>query len=696
MTIPRNLRKYIEAGRLDEVESAWLAQLESGPEDLEFFVDAARALKGAGEEDMARTLLELVYDEWDAAGKLELRLDLLREVGGLLFDATAVHGQILAMLRRIYSGYPSFEGFLEQVGLQRAIEDTPKVWKKTANLRVILQFEVDSIVWMKGKGAGRVTEVNFELESFKVDFERSPGLRVGFGGAAKLMLPLGPEHVLRRKIEAPEALLELKRRDAGELLLVTLRSYDEPRSATQVREALAGVVDEKEWTSFWNAARRNPQVLTEGKGARQLYRATASSADAEEAVLDAFEGAGLEGKLDIFRRNADRNPELRDRLAERLAAIAEAGGRRNLELAFAVAHALRDVPDLLRGAAWTPEAVLATVADPGEVVAGLADRGARERAYELIQAERDDWAGTFAARLDLEDDPRLLDRLAGALEPVDPESLSGFYDRVLAHPRKAPAAFVWMTERGQSDPRILDRKPLRFLQALLATSQPRELDPYRSRLRKALEDGGPVAQLLQRIEPDQAATIEELLKRCNLEEYVRTPLITALHMRFPDLRQADESPLYTTEASLAARAAELKELREAEIPANRRAIEEAREMGDLRENFEYKAARQRHEYLSSRQASLERDLARARPLDLSRADADEVRVASRVTVRQNGGEPTDLLVLGPWESDPERNIISYDSDLARALLGKSQGATVEFSGDTYEITAIAPWHGEEA
>jgi transcription elongation GreA/GreB family factor len=252
-----------------------------------------------------------------------------------------------------------------------------------------------------------------------------------------------------------------------------------------------------------------------------------------------------------------------------------------------------------------------------------------------------------------------------------------------------------MAERAQSDATILDRKPLRLLQALLATSQPRELDPYRSRLRKALEDGGPVAQLIQRIEPDQASTTEDLLKRCNLEEYLRTPLVTALQMRFPELREEAEAPLYATEASLAARRAELKELREVEIPANRRAIEEARELGDLRENFEYKSARQRHEYLAARQANLERDLGRAQPVDLTREDADEVRVACRVTVRANGGEPTDLLILGPWESDPDRGVISYDSDLARALLGKRAGETAEFGGDSYEITAIAAWRGDD-
>lgn len=693
MTIPRTFRKYIEAGRLDEVESGWLAQVEEDPTELAFFVSAARALKGAGEESLARTLLELLYDEWDGAEHLELKLDLLKEVGELLFGPRALHDEILSILRELYAGQPSLEGFIEQVGLHRATDDVRKNWNKVGALRAIMQFEVDSIVWMKGKGAGRVVEVNFELGSFKVDLERSPGLRVGFGGAAKLMKALPEEHILRRKIEAPEGLVEIKERDPGELLLLALRSYDEPRNATQVRESLAGIVSEKEWSSWWATARKHPQVLTEGKGARQLYRAAASSEDAEEAVVAAFDRAKTEGKLEIFRRNAERNEALRSDLAQRLVTIAERSAPSAVQLRFSVAQVLRGTPEYERDAPWAPRSLMAESDAPAKLISKLGERSLREWAYSLAQEIRDDWLDVYVAALESETEPRLLDTLAEAVESHRPDELTAFYDRVLAHPRKRPAAFVWLAERARGDDALLARKPLRFMQELLATSLPRELEPFKSRLRKVLEDGGPLAQLIQQLDADQAGSAEDMLKRSILEEYLRGPLIEALHMRFPDRREAKESPLYATQASIDARRAELKELREVEIPANRRAIEEARELGDLRENFEYKSARQRHEYLAARQAKLQGDLARAQPLDLARDDADEVRVASRVTLRRPDGSDQSLVILGPWESDPEGGVISYDSDFARSLLGKAPGEEAEFGGDVVVVEAIEPWQG---
>ncbi len=696
MTIPRTLRKYIEAGRLEEVESSWLARLEEAPEDVDFFVVAARALKGAGEDDAARTLLELLDDEWHRRGLHELRLTLLRKVGPLLHEADPLHEAILATLALIYGGFPSFEGLVEHGGLHRAVSDIPKTWLKVDHLRELLQFETGSIVWMKGKGAGRVTEVNLELANFKVDFERSPGLRVGFKGAAKLMVALPSDHILRRKIENPQELLALKRKDPDELLLATLRSYEEGRSATQIREALAGIVSEREWTSWWSSARKNPQVLVEGKGARQTYSATASSEAAEAAVGAAFGAADNEGKLEIFRRNAARNAELRDALARRLVEIAERSSGAQIELRFAIAHAVRDLDAFDPTAPWAPEQIVASAPDPAGVLGAIGERALRERAQQLVRDLRGDWPEVFVARLAQEEDPKLLDLLANELRDADDPRLIEFYDRVLSHPRKHAAAFVWMAERAASDDELVARKPMRFLQTLLASTHATELELFKSRFKKLLEDGGPSARLIQYVEPEQAANVEELLKRSPLEDYLRQPLINSLHMRFPELRPEESAPLYALPRSIQARKAELKKLREIEIPANRRAIEEARELGDLRENFEYKSARQRHEYLAARQAALQLDLARAKPIDLARGVGNEVRVAAKVELRRGDGTGQQLVILGPWESDPDSNIISYDSDLARALLGERVGSEVEFGGDRHQIVAIEAWSSDES
>ena len=97
-------------------------------------------------------------------------------------------------------------------------------------------------------------------------------------------------------------------------------------------------------------------------------------------------------------------------------------------------------------------------------------------------------------------------------------------------------------------------------------------------------------------------------------------------------------------------------------------------MGDLRENFEYKSARQRHEYLNARLAALHRDLGRARPIEL--ANHRPLRGAHRHRGRPAcAGRRRKLryTMLGPWESQPEAGVISYESELGKALLGQKVG-----------------------
>jgi transcription elongation GreA/GreB family factor len=592
----------------------------------------------------------------------------------------------------LHAGHTGLPGFIEILGLQRAPEDIPKTWAKVTRLEALLEFDLGTIVWMKDRGAGRVVEINLELESFKIDFERNPGLRVGFKAAPKLLAVLPSEHVLRRKLERPGELMQLKLDDPQALLLAVLQSHDQPPTAGEIRDVLSGIVEAEEWTSWWAAARRTPRVLAEGSGARQRYRAVDSEADADTSILEAFRKASPEHRLELFRRHAARGGELADRLAE---GLSEQARDPELSVALAAAYTLADAGHAPEADDdRSPSARLARAERPADAALALADRTLRERTYELLAQVRDDAAEHLAQALGREGETRSLDVLRALLEARDPEAVRRFEDEVLAQPRKCPAALVWLAERAVTDPELRRRGSLRLLQHALGAVLYDEFRDLRARIRKLVEESDLLPGLLDALDQGQAEKAEQALLRAHLEDWVRAPLIGRLHLRFPALRTAEETPLYALSASIAAHREELRRLKEEEIPTNRRAIEEAREMGDLRENFEYKAARQRHEYLSARLAALDRELSQARPIELDRDDASEVRIAATVRVEEDG-EEQDLTILGPWESDPDRGVISYDSDLGRALLGATAGQQVSFGDRRLSVVSIVPYRGGE-
>ncbi len=690
MALSRTFRQNLEKGNFAAIEDEWLATSAENPADLDYFVAAARGLVGSGEDERARFLLQLLDEQLREQGLWPARLELLRRAGGLLLDAEALHPAILETLDELHGRSPSFAGLVEAVGLHRATHDLPKAWEKVDRLAELIPFDVGAVVFMKGKGAGRVVEANLELGSFKVDFDRFPGLTVGFRAAPKVLERLEPGHILRRRTEEPEALRTLAQEDPPELLRIVLESYREPRTAAEIRESLKDIVDEARWPAWWAAARRHPQVVIRGSG-RQSYAWAASSEDAAAAAERAFAAAGPRQKLELLRREGQRGGELRDRMAAELTRLAARAAADDPGLAFEIWFALERSGAAPGDAAFAPDALLARP-DPKPLIRGVQDRLLRERACTMLRERRSDWPGIFADLLWEEADPRVLSLLAEGLRGEDPDTFNRFLDQVMTQPGKTPAAFVWLAEQAAGEDDLRRRNPLRLLQQLLRALSDEAFAPYRSRLAPLAESGGTLPRLLGHLTEDQAAQAEEAVERAaGLELYQRQALQNTLHLRFPALRPEAELPLYALPESIAARQAELKQLMEVEIPANRKAIEEARALGDLRENFEYKAARQRHEYLNARAAALHRDLGRARPIDLAEVDASEVRIGTRVELAADSAAPRVLALLGPWESRPEEDVLSFESELGQGLLGKKPGESVTLEGRVYRVAKIEPY-----
>ncbi|MBM3568762.1 MAG: transcription elongation factor GreA [Alphaproteobacteria bacterium] len=140
--------------------------------------------------------------------------------------------------------------------------------------------------------------------------------------------------------------------------------------------------------------------------------------------------------------------------------------------------------------------------------------------------------------------------------------------------------------------------------------------------------------------------------------------------------------------------AELKTLKTVERPAIIRAIEEARAHGDLSENAEYHAAKDRQGWIESRVLELEDKLRRAEVIDVSKLSGKKVVFGATVTVAdEDTDKEATYQIVGQDESDIAKKRLSVSSPLARALLGKSVGdqAVVEAPGGSksYEILKVA-------
>jgi transcription elongation GreA/GreB family factor len=140
-----------------------------------------------------------------------------------------------------------------------------------------------------------------------------------------------------------------------------------------------------------------------------------------------------------------------------------------------------------------------------------------------------------------------------------------------------------------------------------------------------------------------------------------------------------ETHLVVSWESLDRRKRDYHELVEKKIPANSKEIAIARSYGDLRENHEYKAAKEMQKLLMKQKSELETQLVRARGTDFANPRTDVVGIGTIVRATDLEANQTEqFTILGAWDSEPEKGIISYLSPVAQALLNHKPGDQVEF------------------
>jgi transcription elongation GreA/GreB family factor len=127
--------------------------------------------------------------------------------------------------------------------------------------------------------------------------------------------------------------------------------------------------------------------------------------------------------------------------------------------------------------------------------------------------------------------------------------------------------------------------------------------------------------------------------------------------------------------------AQLDKLINKDIPDNRNEVAVARAHGDLRENFEYKAAKDMQRLLNSRKAEIEAQLRDVKPTDFSEYGDKMAGIATTVRLRKDNGQDMELHILGEWDGDAAKNHISPASAMAKALLGHETGEHVEIPGE---------------
>ena len=584
-----------------------------------------------------------------------------------------------------------------------------------ADAEKISKLEPGTAVQHKSWGIGRITEWDLLGDRIGIDFEGKPGHTMKLGFAANSLEILPSDSILARRLSDLDGLKALAKDNAPALVELALKSSGNTLSLDGLEVLLKGkIIPEAEYKRWWETAKKalkaHRHVVVPAKRAEKLILRDQTEKPGTVMVKSFLAVRDLKGKLaalasiqkdlDLFD---DAKAELvpifqditdtvrksyklqlkesvqlllaRDELIENLGTTAPLGSLKLADLvsetrailadsiktlaSAALARVYRAFPTAFPDRAWVPEILQQLTRTGGKAVAEIA----------IVLNDNDE-----------------LDVLADALKKcLRNRNLSADLLIWMARERKGLAESCFDIDLGHAILDVIDYDQM-------------EGGPKRTgRLQSLLsEDSGLLGEMVADAEEEDirllakrilgSSAFDDLTSRSLMARIIKSrPEMEAMMAENATARQDDR--LIVSWESLERKKKELEDLVNVQIPENKKEIQIARAEGDLRENGGYKAARDQQAVLLRMQGKCEREIRHAHGTDFANTPNDKVGIGTVVELTDLAdGTSESLSILGAWDGDLEKNIISYLSEKAKALIGHVPGDEIDLPGDEAHST----------
>jgi len=688
-----------EAVGPDDLENRVLELLEKDKVSASDWIAALAAGKVAGTPSATREWAAMAQEALAKAGDVEGGIDLLkwRAENTPIEQMTGKDWVKAADL--VAGSNPHLLALIQEAGFGQRLAARECVRR----FRLLQNLRPGALCMHRTWGFGVVRKADSLYKKIEIDFRGRPGHGLAMKVAAETLEVLGADHLLARLHQDREDIQRLVKESPAEVVRSALSSFG-PLTSSALQERLVqnGVVLENDWKRFWDAARKvlkaDPMVEIPAKRTEPI-RLLDRASGYDDVWFDRLANErDLKVILDRARELADNptslaaiQPAQKQVLANRMAFVLLGATSRQpgLKLMGAMLAARLGLapPDC----DW-PAAARGFM-EGASIVHLLHDLPARELGPALEFLWTQDAAATRATLLAqlrhlhftaLQETMDLLLK-QGAGE----ECRQAFAEACATHLIREEG-LLWILRNP--DRREAWDLPLPAILAPLVVEE-LEQDYMGDRLKtqKLLREKFEEEEWLQAVFNGMTpGRQKDFFKRLNLSSawpgLDRQVLQAKILKLYPHLQSvitgaSESSPVatygaVTSHRTYRERQEQLEKLINVDIPANAKEIAVARSYGDLRENFEYKAAKDMQSVLMARRAELESMMTRVRPTDFSEAARGVAGVGSTVVLRYPDGHSDHFHILGEWDQQPEKHIISSSTRMAKALVGKKPGERI--------------------
>lgn len=690
---------------LNTINEEWfLGQLEAAEMDAAGLVSVFTEMDAADRGEEADGWAQRLFQKCAEANDIDRTLLVLEWLATVPKSVEDVKSSVEKLLSRDQNALK----MVEPAGFGGSIP-VAECFKRLRHLR---SLKTGMLCYNSTWGFGIVEHIDYFYRNIEIDFERKGEHEMAFSYAVEALEALAEDHILAIKHNQPEELERLIKEDPAEVVRITLRSYG-PMSVTRLQETMVpSILPENGWKKFWAAARRELKndaavEIPKKRSENLILHKDVVDYDDEwfsrieqerdiEGLFDRFKGI-LEKKIDTSSEAAQKA------LANRLSFIIKGAPSARPEWkaeGFIYARIFNIEPIGLDTAKLIRDLV---AGDLVVTLERLPSRQLQTLLTILIENDKDAVIATLREVVPVVSHPVLNEVMSSLIANGAEEDVRSIMATAVARRTASAPMLLWC----QRSPKLVDKwqliskGDLAFrVQEVLEVNSSGAMLRAQNQLRERFQQEEWLHDVMGSMTGQQR---RDFLRRTNegqgWDVLDRKSVIAKVLRKFPELQDIILPPKnaaskkeipFTSNRSYAERQKQLERIMTVEIPENSKEIEVARSYGDLRENAEFKYAKERQGLLMAQGAQLAEDLEKVKPTDFAGVALDKVARGIGVELAYPGGAEETFYILGAWDQDEVLSIISSETAMAKALVDHVVGDTIEIPAGECELKAILP------
>ena len=707
--------RYINNSNYNAIKEVWSKLIQYIPQEIDFFQLLRRKISKQMGDIRTTTLMQELYNWYkdNAPSKKEywdVAITILKQNLEVEPKDIWARKEIADCFRGKYKEHSHLEEYIRTSNLTQSYRN---VFEAINDFEKHIAFDKGSYVFHRNWGVGRIRKL--EGDALTINFGRVVGIKeMKLSMAVTALKPLAKDHIwVLKATMQKEDLIKSVKADKAETLKIIIRSFDNNCDFKRIKaELVPSILTPGEWTS-WNSAAKKILETDSSFGVNpndiSMYTVRDGNISPEEKISNEFKAqkqffARADLLVKFFESDdTDNSSELFAEMYSYFTGYLKNISKVN-EQVLASYLLVRSISAIDKQFAFPIKETFAEIynriEDPKEIYLLLKDSKSTHFREDFIRCIKllPNWNEEYVKLFPIVLKEELLNDLIkeGHVEDVQKlvrtsfEAFKDFRETVLFFFKECQDK-DWFNEAGVS----YEKQLITLINIIELTFREINNHVNSTENKKINKNATDLLFKTDAIFNYMFANGEDAVKKMytliddisDIDPSYKALARNKILEKYPDFkfRVSEEKKqqsvgLIVTAKKLAEKKAEVDEIQNVLIPKNAAEVADAKAKGDLKENQEYKSAKEEQHFLNLKLTNLQNELNRAVVFDPTTSTTAIISFGTVATLKDNqtGNEET-YTILGPWESDPDNNVISYMAPFGDAILNKKVGDILQFT-----------------